>query len=49
VVPDTAQRYFSEALFGDAGDVVTPEREHRLDEHTRAALDRHAGRLEVVR
>jgi cysteine synthase A len=49
VVPDTAQRYLSEALFGDAGEVETPDREHRLDEHTRAELDRHASRLEVVR
>jgi cysteine synthase len=49
VVPDTAQRYFSDALFGDPGDVEVPERDHRLDDRTREELDRHADRLEVVR
>jgi cysteine synthase len=49
VVPDTAQRYFSEALFGDPDDADVPERDHRLDDRTRSELDRHAGRLEVVR
>ena len=49
VVPDTAQRYFNEALFVDADDVEVPDRDHRLDDHTQAELDRHADRLEVVR
>jgi cysteine synthase len=49
VVPDTAQRYFSEPLFVDADEVDTPDRDHRLDDRTRAELDRHANRLEVVR
>jgi cysteine synthase A len=49
VAPDTAQRYFSEPLFGDTDDVDTPARDHRLDDRTRAELDRHASRLEVVR
>src|SRR5437762_564390 len=44
VVPDTAQRYFSEPLFGDPVDADTPARDHRIDEHTRAELDRHADR-----
>jgi cysteine synthase len=48
VVPDTAQRYFSEALFGAPDDVDTPQRDHRLDEHTRSELDRHADRLEFL-
>ncbi len=49
VAPDTAQRYFSEALFDEPGDVEVPERDRMLDERTRAELDRHADRLEVVR
>lgn len=48
LVADTGQRYLSGELFGERGDVDIPEREHELDAHTIAQLDRHASRLEFI-
>jgi len=49
VIPDSGQRYFSSALFGDGEDAEIPERHHRLDLHTRAKLELHRDRLEFLR
>jgi cysteine synthase A len=45
---DTGQRYFSTALCGEAKHVEVPEREHPLDERSRALLDRFQGRWELI-
>jgi cysteine synthase len=46
--PDTGQRYFSDALFGEEVKVDVPDREHRLDEHTLEQLAKHRDRLEFL-
>ena len=46
---DTGQRYFTTALCGEAKHVDVPEREHPMDEHTRAELDRFQGGWEILR
>lgn len=49
VIADSGQRYFSSALFGGpVAEAEAPDRDHQLDEHTVAMLDRHAARLEVL-
>ncbi|MBI4609976.1 MAG: PLP-dependent cysteine synthase family protein [Candidatus Rokubacteria bacterium] len=45
---DTGQRYFSTALCGEAKHVEVPEREHPLDQRSRALLDRFQPRWEVI-
>lgn len=45
---DTGQRYFSTALCGEAKRVEVPEREHPLDERSRALLDRFQAGWEVI-
>jgi cysteine synthase A len=48
VIPDTGQRYFTTALFGEEEHADIPEREHELDPRSVEELDRHAARLEVI-
>jgi cysteine synthase A len=48
VINDTGQRYFTTALCGEDKHVDIPEREHPMDEHTRAQLDRYQGGWEVI-
>lgn len=49
VIADSGQRYLSSALFGGpVSRTEIPERDHELDAHTIAMLDRHADRLEVL-
>ena len=45
---DTGQRYFSTALCGEAKEVDIPEREHLLDERSRALLDRFQPQWELI-
>ena len=47
-IPDTGQRYFSDALFGGELHVDVPEREHRLDDFTLEQLAKHRDRLEFL-
>ena len=49
VIPDTGQRYFSTPLFGEEPEAEVPNREHELDPRSIEELNRHAGRLEVIR
>ena len=49
VVPDSAMRYFSDALFGEHHTVDEPLREHGLPAAVTEQLDRHAGHLEIIR
>jgi cysteine synthase len=49
VIPDTGQRYFSTPLFGEEPEAEVPDREHELDSRSIEELNRHAGRLEVIR
>ena len=50
LIPDTAMRYFSTALFGERTPHEIPEERGReLDPHEIEELDRHAHRLEVIR
>jgi cysteine synthase A len=48
LIPDTAMRYFSGALFGERTYVEIPERDHELDGHSEEMLDRYADRLEIL-
>jgi cysteine synthase A len=45
---DTGQRYFTTALCGEDKHVDVPEREHPMDERTRAALDRYQQSWEIL-
>ncbi|MBI2202940.1 MAG: cysteine synthase family protein, partial [Candidatus Rokubacteria bacterium] len=45
---DTGQRYFTTALCGEDKHVDVPEREHPMDPRTRAELDRHQSRWEIL-
>jgi cysteine synthase A len=48
LIPDSAMRYFSGPLFGERVYVDVPDREAMLDPESRARLDEHAHRLEVL-
>jgi cysteine synthase len=48
VVPDTGQRYLSGELFGERVEVDEPERDHALDPETRARVNEHLARLEII-
>ncbi|HYB42217.1 MAG TPA: PLP-dependent cysteine synthase family protein [Candidatus Methylomirabilis sp.] len=48
VINDTGQRYFTTPLCGEAKTVEIPEREHPMDVHTRAELDRYQSRWEIL-
>jgi hypothetical protein len=48
LIPDSAMRYFSGPLFGERVYVDIPDREATLDPESRARLDEHAHRLEVL-
>jgi len=45
---DTGQRYFTTPLCGEAKHVDVPEREHPMDEKTRAFLDKYQARWEIL-
>jgi cysteine synthase len=45
---DTGQRYFTTALCGEDKTVDVPEREHPMDERTRANLDRYQAAWEIL-
>ncbi len=45
---DTGQRYFTTPLCGETKHVDVPEREHPMDERTRALLGRYQGAWEVL-
>ncbi len=48
LIPDSAMRYFSGPLFGERVYVEIPDRGAELDPASRARLDEHAHRLEVL-
>lgn len=48
VVNDTGQRYFTTALCGEDKHVEIPERDHPLDAHTVAQLDRRQSGRELI-
>ena len=48
VINDTGQRYFTTPLCGEDKKVDIPERDHPMDEHTRAELDRYQSSWEVL-
>ena len=48
IINDTGQRYFTTPLCGEAKHVDIPEREHPLDPHTVAQLDRYQAGWEVL-
>lgn len=48
IICDTGQRYFTTPLCGEAKHVDIPERDHPLDAHTVAALDRHQAAWEII-
>jgi cysteine synthase A len=48
VICDTGQRYFTTPLCGEAKHVDIPERDHPLDTHTVAALDRYQASWEIL-
>ena len=48
IVNDTGQRYFTTPLCGEKKSVDIPEREHPLDAHTVAQLDRYQAAWEIL-
>ena len=48
MICDSGQRYFSTELCGAPKHVASPEREHPMDEYTRAQLDKYQGGWEIV-
>jgi cysteine synthase A len=48
IVNDTGQRYFTTPLCGEKKSVDIPEREHPLDPHTVAQLDRYQAGWEIL-
>jgi cysteine synthase A len=48
MINDSGQRYFSTKLCGHQKSVTVPEREHRLDAHTRAQLGRYQTGWEII-
>jgi cysteine synthase A len=48
IVNDTGQRYFTTALCGEVKHVEIPERDHPLDAHTVAQLDRYQAGWEII-
>jgi cysteine synthase A len=48
IVNDTGQRYFTTPLCGEKKRVAIPEREHPLDAHTVAQLDRYQAAWEIL-
>jgi cysteine synthase len=48
VIADTGQRYLSGELFGEGAAVDEPDRDHAIDDATRARLAEHRDRLEFI-
>ncbi|MBI3652337.1 MAG: cysteine synthase A [Acidobacteria bacterium] len=48
MICDSGQRYFSTELCGEPKHVVSPERDHPMDEYTRKQLDKYQSRWEIV-
>jgi cysteine synthase A len=48
MICDTGQRYFSTELCGSPKHVVSPERDHPLDEYTRQELDKYQSGWEII-
>ena len=48
MINDTGQRYFSTELCGEAKSVEIPEREHPLDDHSLAELDKYQSSWEMI-
>ena len=41
VTPDTGHRYFTTKLFGPDHEIDVPDREHRLDDHSKQVVAEH--------
>jgi cysteine synthase A len=48
MICDTGQRYFSTELCGSPKHVVSPERDHPIDEYTRDELDKYPSGWEII-
>jgi len=48
MICDTGQRYFSTELCGSPKHVVSPERDHPMDEYTRNELDKYQSGWEII-
>jgi cysteine synthase len=48
MICDSGQRYFSTELCGSPKHVESPERDHPMDEYTRAQLDKHHPGWEII-
>src|SRR5215467_2679122 len=48
MICDSGQRYFSTELCGAQKHVESPERDHPIDEYTRAQLDKYQSRWEII-
>jgi cysteine synthase A len=48
MICDTGQRYFSTELCGEPKHVNSPEREHPMDDYTRAELDKYQSTWEII-
>jgi cysteine synthase A len=48
MICDTGQRYFSTELCGEPKHVHSPEREHPMDDYTRAQLDKYQSTWEII-
>ena len=48
MICDSGQRYFSTELCGSPKHIVSPEREHPIDEYTRGQLDKYQSGWEII-
>ena len=48
MICDSGQRYFSTELCGSPKHVVSPERDHPIDEYTRGQLDKYQSGWEII-
>ena len=48
MICDSGQRYFSTELCGEPKHVVSPERDHPIDDYTREQLDKYQSRWEII-
>src|SRR5262249_47429723 len=48
MICDTGQRYFSTELCGTPKHVTSPERDHPMDDYTRAQLDKYQSAWEII-
>jgi cysteine synthase A len=48
IIPDTGHRYFTTKLFEDDHELEVPDRDHPLDDHSRAVLEQYQDDWHII-